>query len=261
MIVPVYEEIGQYGGVWHRCAVSVADVPSAGRLTYEAYVRWNTDASAMVNNLAESYEISEDASEYTFHIPTGMRWSDGEPFTADDIVSAYQDGLLNKDLTPTISPNYRDPANGEPMVVEKLDDQTIVFRFASPYGLFLEILGNWGVEWPIHYLKQFHPTYTPMSELEPKIKAAGFSNWWELFGNRNTWQNPEKPCIWAWHPERVPPDVPSVWERNPYYWKVDAEGQQLPYIDSLQIDIVENADLVNMRAVAGEIDMQLRHIL
>jgi peptide/nickel transport system substrate-binding protein len=261
MIIPVAEEIGQYGGIWHRCAVNVGDVPSAGRLTYEAFVRWNGDASAMVNNLAESYEINDDATEYTFRIPAGMKWSDGEPFTADDIVSWYQDSVLNTDLTPTFPKNYLDPANNEPMLVEKADDHTIVFRFASPYGLFLEIVGNAGVEWPIHYLKQFHPNYTPMAELEPKIKAAGFTNWWELFGNRNTWQNPDKPSIWAWQPKRVPPDVPSVWERNPYYWKVDPEGNQLPYVDSLQIDIVENADLVNMKAVAGEIDMQLRHIL
>jgi len=260
-VVSVVEEIGQYGGVWHRCAVSVPDVPAAGRLTHEAYLRWNADASAMVTNLAESYEVNEDATEYTFRIPAGMRWSDGEPFTTDDILFWYTDGVLNKDLTPTFPKNYTDPANDEPMVVEKVDDQTVVFKFASSYGLFLEILGNAGVEWPKHYLMQFHPAYTPAEELEPKVKAAGFTNWWELFGDRNSWQNPEKPCIWAWHPTRVPPEVPSVWERNPYYWKVDPEGNQLPYLDALQIDIVENADLLNMKAVAGEIDMQLRHIL
>ncbi|NLD74156.1 MAG: ABC transporter substrate-binding protein [Chloroflexi bacterium] len=261
LVMPVAEEIGQYGGIWHRCAVSVSDVPAAGRLTNEGYVRWNADASAMVNNVAMTYEVNEDASAYTFHLPAGIKWSDGEPFTADDILYWYEDVLLNQDLTPTISPNYRDPVNGEPMVVEKVDDQTVVFRFASPFGLFMEIIGATGLEAPKHYMTQFHPTYTAADELDPKVEAAGFTNWWELYSDRNTWQNPEKPCIWAWVPTRVPPEVPSVWERNPYYWKVDPEGQQLPYLDSLQIDILENADLVNLRAVAGEIDMQLRHIL
>ena len=260
MIIPVAEEIGQYGGIWHRCAVNVGDVPSAGRLTYEAFVRWNGDASAMVNNLAESYEINDDATEYTFRIPAGMKWSDGEPFTADDIVSWYQDSVLNTDLTPTFPKNYLDPANNEPMLVEKADDHTIVFRFASPYGLFLEIVGNAGVEWPIHYLKQFHPNYTPMAELEPKIKAAGFTNWWELFGNRNTWQNPDKPSIWAWQPKRVPPDVPSVWERNPYYWKVDPDGKQLPYLDKWVHTQVEDMRVVPLRIVGGEVDFMARSI-
>ncbi|NLF12315.1 MAG: ABC transporter substrate-binding protein [Anaerolineaceae bacterium] len=261
VVMPVVEEIGQYGGIWHRNAVSVSDVPAAGRLTNEGYLRWNADASAMINNLAVSYEVNEDASAYTFHLPAGMKWSDGEPFTADDVLYWYEDVLLNTDLTPTIGPNFRDPVNGEPMGVEKVDDQTVVFRFATPFGLFLEIVGGTGLDAPKHYMTQFHPTHTPIADLQPQIEAAGFTNWWELYGNKNTWQNPEKPVIWAWVPTRVPPEVPSVWERNPYYWKVDPEGNQLPYIDSLQIDIVENADLVNLRAVAGEIDMQLRHIL
>jgi len=109
-------------------------------------------------------------------------------------------------------------------------------------------------------MKQFHPKYAKAEELDAAIKAANFTNWWELYGNKRNWQNPEMPHIWAWIPTRVPPDIPVVVERNPYYWKVDPEGQQLPYIDSVQFDIVENADLVNMKAVAGELDMQHRHI-
>ena len=80
-------------------------------------------------------------------------------------------------------------------------------------------------------------------------------------GQKRNWQNPEQPHIWPWIPTRVPPDVPIVNERNPYYYKVDPEGNQLPYLDKLQFDVVENADLFNLKAVAGEIDMQFRHIL
>ena len=116
-------------------------------------------------------------------------------------------------------------------------------------------------DYPKHYLSQFHPSYVDEAELAQKTQDANFDNWWELFGNKRNWQNPEQPHIWPWLPVRVPPDVPLVNERNPYYFKVDPEGNQLPYLDKMQFDVVENADLLNLKAVAGEIDMQFRHIL
>lgn len=265
MIIPVVEEIGQYGGVWHRCAVGPGDAGIVNsRLGYEGFVRWTQDGSGVIPNVAKGYEISDDATEFTFYLREGMRWSDGEPFTADDLMFWFEDGNMNKDLTPTVGKWLRDPQNDQPLVLEKVDDYTVVFRSQSAYGLFIQMLAGPSalgiLQWPKHYLMQFHPNYTPMDELQPKIEAANFTNWWELFGNRRNWQNPECPWLWAWHPERVPPDVPIVTERNPYYWKVDPEGNQLPYIDSLYFDVVENQDLLNMKAVAGEIDCQFRHI-
>jgi len=262
MIVPVVEEIGQYGGVWHRVAVGPNDVWTAGRLSYEALVRWDANVTGLYVNLAEAYEVNEDATEYTFRLRRGQRWSDGAPFTADDLMFWYKDGLLNADLTPTFPKRWVAPLSNEPMVLEKLDDETIVFRFSTPYGLFLEVGVTYAMcQWPKHYLSQFHPNYTPAEDLDAKIQDAGFDNWWELFGDRQSWQNTDLPSLTAWHPERVPPEVPSVWERNPYYWKVDPEGNQLPYINAIQFEVTENADLLNMKAVAGEIDMQTRHIL
>ncbi len=265
-VIPVAEEIGQYGGVWHRCAVGVSDAGIINsRLSYECLVRWNDDGSGVVPNVAKAFEINADATEFTFHLREGMKWSDGEPFTADDVVFYVVDDLMNAERNPTLPKRYRDPINQEPLAVEKVDDYTFKVIYKSPYGLFIQVLaGPSALDWtvrPKHYLTQFHPTYAVKEELEAKIKAANFTNWWELFGNRADWQNAEIPHIWPWLPTRVPPDVPIVCERNPYYWKVDAEGNQLPYIDSVQFDIVENADLLNMKAVAGEIDCQFRHIM
>jgi peptide/nickel transport system substrate-binding protein len=263
MVIPVTEEIGQYGGVWHRCAVGPEDAWVAGRLSYEPLVRWNVAGDGVYPNLAKSFEISEDATQFTFYLREGVRWSDGEPFGADDILSYYEDGLMNESLFPTYPDLLRDPHNAG-QSIEKVDDYTVVFTFGSPYGLFVQALAaNQGAEmyqWPKHYVSQFHPNHTPMEDLDPKIKEAGFTNWWELFSNKRNWKNPDFPCLMAWKPVQVPPSVPVVWERNPFYWKVDPEGQQLPYIDSVWLDIVENADLLNMKAVAGEIDCQFRHI-
>ncbi len=262
----VVEEIGQYGGIWHRGAVGVNDVGIiSSRFTGEPFMRFSLDVTSLIPNVVKAYEINDDASEFTFHLREGMKWSDGEPYTADDFVFWRQDHLGNTDLTPNIGKDVSDPRNGNPLTLEKVDDYSFKMKFDSPYGLFLQVLGGaTGVgiacNYPAHYLKQFHPTYTAAAELDAKTKAASFTNWWELYGNRNSWQNIEKPVIWPWVPTRMPPDVPCVVGRNPYYWKVDPDGKQLPYIDSVQFDVVENADLLNMKAVAGEIDMQHRHI-
>ncbi len=265
-VIPVTEEIGQYGGIWHRCAVGISDAGIiTSRLSYEAFVRWNDDGSGVVPNVAKAYEINADATEFVFHLREGMKWSDGEPFNADDVMFYYADDLINTERNPTLAKRYRDPVNQEALVVDRLDDYSFKITFKSPYGLFIQMLaGPAALDWtvrPKHYLSQFHPTYAKKEELDAKIKAANFTNWWELFGNRADWQNAELPHIYPWIPTRVPPDVPVVCERNPYYWKVDEAGNQLPYIDSVQFDIVENADLLNMKAVAGEIDCQFRHIM
>ncbi|MGI6208143.1 MAG: ABC transporter substrate-binding protein [Anaerolineae bacterium] len=265
MVVPVEEEIGQYGGTWYRAAVGPGDAWAAGRLAYENLIRYAKDGNTIINNLAKDYEVNDEGTEFTFYLREGMRWSDGAPFTADDFVFYYEDGLLNKDLTPTIGSDLRDPVYGEPMVLEKIDDYTIKITFKSPYWLFVKTLaaytGTDMFRWPKHYLQQFHPKYADPDELAAATKEAGFDNWWELFGAKRAWTNPECPSICPFVPTRVPPDVPIVWERNPYYWKVDPEGNQLPYIDRIQFDVVENADLLNLKALAGEISMQFRHIL
>jgi peptide/nickel transport system substrate-binding protein len=265
LVVPVTEEIGQYGGTWHRCAVGPSDCWTAGRLAYENLIRYTKDGVEIVMNLATNYVANDDGSEYTFYLREGMKWSDGEPFGADDFLFYFQDGLSNTDLSPTFPSDLCDPVNGEPMVLEKVDDYTIKFRFQSPYGLFIKTLASYtGTDmfrWPAHYLKQFHPTYADAAELDKAIQAANFTNWWELFANRRDWQNLDCPTICIWKPTRVPPDVPVVWERNPYYWKVDPEGNQLPYLDAVEFQIVENADLANLKAIAGEVDMQFRHLL
>jgi len=269
LVIQPVEEIGQYGGTWHRVAVGPGDAGIINsRLSYEALVRWAgpTDVSKVVPNVIKAWEVSPDATTFTFHLRKGMKWSDGEPFTADDFVFYYEDVLLNEDLTPVFPKLLRDPAKDEPTVLEKIDDYTFKFTFASPYGLFMQMLAGPSFQWvpdghPAHYMKQFHPNYVDKAELDKKVKDAGFDNWWELYDDRRDWRNPERPHIWAWPVKQAPPAVPIICERNPYYWKVDPEGNQLPYIDRISFDVVEDSEMLNMKAVAGEVDMQFRHII
>ncbi len=271
LIVDPAEEVGEYGGTWHRAAVGPGDRRMGDRLTYENLVRWKgpTNIADLKPNIAASWEINDEATEFTFHLRRGMKWSDGEPFTADDWLFWYEDVLQNEDLTPVFPSYLTDPASHEPMVLEKLDDYTFKITFASPYGIFMEMLagpdGLWdGQDMPKHYMKQFHPNYVDEAELAQKIKDAGFDNWWELWSDRGgagEKENTENPRVWAWVPKQMPPEVILVDIRNPYYWKVDPDGNQLPYIDRVVHEIVEDASTLNLKAVAGNIDMQFRHIL
>ena len=119
----VVEEIGQYGGVWHRGATSVNDVGIiTTRFSGEPFLRFTTDASGLIPNVVKSYEINEDATGFTFYLREGMKWSDGEPYTADDYVFWYEDNLLNTDLTPDqiihlYSLVFRDLEPDNPVVV------------------------------------------------------------------------------------------------------------------------------------------------
>jgi len=262
-VVDVVDEIGQYGGTWRRAALSPTDIQTNARLTYETLVRWNADGSDVIPNVAERYEISEDGRTFTFYLREGMKWSDGHPFTADDFEFWWNDVVLNPELTP-VYPEWL-TINGQLAEFRKLDQYTIQFEFPSPYALFIRQMAYQGegvTQYPKHYLSKFHPNYVGLEKANALAVEAGLEMWFQNFNaKRDPRFNPECPVIWAWIITVPSPATTVVAERNPYYWKVDAEGNQLPYIDRITHDIVDNIQVLNLKAAAGEIDMQLRHLL
>ncbi len=263
VIVPV-EEVGQYGGTWRRAWLGRADGPGPDRITTERLIYFSPDGKDLVPNIAKSWKISADRKEFTFYLRRGMKWSDGQPFTADDILFWYEDIVLNDELTPT-KPAWL-TIGGKLGKVQKVSTYVVKFVFDQPYGLFLRYLagppGHGICYYPKHYLKQFHPKYTPKEKLDALVKEAGVQYWYQLFSTKtDRFLNTDIPVLSAWKCV-VPSTRPHmVLERNPYYWKIDIEGNQLPYIDRVDHEFVENIEIINMRAVAGQIDMQVRHIL
>ena len=265
-VVEPVERVGQYGGTWRMGLVGGADTPWLIRtMAYENLVNWNVDWTGVVPNIAESYEVNEDSTEFVFHLREGTKWSDGEPFTADDIMFWYEDVLLNESLTPAI-PTWV-MAGEEPVVVEKVDDYTVRFTFSQSNGLFLYNLAlpdNSVVTlYPRHYMEQFHVDYNT-DNLDELVSQEGTANWVQLFQNKadiHSFSNGDKPVLYAWTlttPYGAGTRV--VAERNPYYWKVDTEGNQLPYIDQLVYNVLEDAEVLLLQALNGEIDMYDRHI-
>ncbi|MGQ9632385.1 MAG: ABC transporter substrate-binding protein [bacterium] len=261
LVVPPVEEIGQYGGTWRRAWLGPSDSPGPSRITYDPILRWDRGGKTVIPGVAKGWEFSEGGRTLTLFLREGMKWSDGAPFTADDILFWYEDIIMNKEITPSKPSWLR--VGGELGKVEKVDDYTIRLRFAQPYGILLEVLAWSGdIHAPKHYLKAFHPKYTPEGELQKLAKERGFEFWYQLFQNRNDWiANPDLPTLRAWKPT-TPGTAPRfIMERNPYYWKVDTAGNQLPYIDRVVHDLVENTEVINFKAMAGELDMQLRHLM
>lgn len=261
MVVVPYEEVGQYGGTWRMGAVGGNDTLSFQRIFgYEPLVRWNFDFSGYIPNVAESFEGNADGSEYTVTLRRGMKFSDGEPLTTEDIRFWYEDVLMNTDITP--KPDAVFVVKGEPVVVEIIDDYTFMFKFAGPYGFFpMRMANNMApLSYPFHYMKEFHPAYNP--DAEKNATAAGANTWVEYFAQKAAdYTNIEKPTLFAWNLTSPYGSSSSVLTavRNPYYWKVDTEGNQLPYIDKLQYTVHQAVDTLTLQALNGEIDFQYRH--
>ena len=263
VILPT-EQLGPYGGTWTRFGTGPGDVGIFGaRLCYESLVRWDPMARGIRPNLARSWTVEDGGRSFTFHLRRGVRWSDGHPFTADDIVFWYEDVLLNPDLTPVIDQELK--RGGELMQLEKLDDYTVRVRFREPHNLFLKMVASdhgqsrLSVMHPAHYLKRFHPRYVAPDRLEEIARKENKDFWYQVFEDKFDYRNVGTPRLWAWVMDQPPPARPAVFTRNPYYWKVDPEGRQLPYIDHVSFEIYD-IETINLKAINGEVGMQGRHI-
>lgn len=269
VVTPV-SEVGQYGGSLR--VGFTGNNPGWGGMWYvagwENLVAWAPDFSGVVPNIAESWEISDDVRTYTFHLREGMRWSDGEPFTADDIMFYIEDVLFNEQLSvggPTADWLPREGA--AEFQAEKIDDYTVAFTFANPYGTFLFNLAQWNgrhLTWfPKHYLSQFHADYNENVD-ELVASTDGVEDWQGLFNLRasgpvddtnNYFNNLDRPLLFPWVPTSVlGGGTQMTMARNPYYWKVDTEGNQLPYIDEVIGVSYQDNEARNLALANGDID-------
>ena len=275
VIQPVHE-IGQYGGQWRRGYTGPGDVWNARRiagndnLLFMDYKLNDTQPWVF-----ESWDVSDDFTQFTFKLRSGHKWSDGMPFTADDIVFWFEELFQNEEYLP--APTTFLSVNGEFGSLSKIDDLTVQYSFSAPYPLFLKVMSipsspinsharrGWnghGGYAPAHYIKQFHPDFADEADLNAILEEGGYSNWVDLVKSKNDWaRNPDLPTLAPWRVKLAPADNPVyVLERNPYYHGVDTAGNQLPYIDSIVLTLAEDLEVLNLRAIAGEYDMQSRHI-
>jgi peptide/nickel transport system substrate-binding protein len=255
LVLEPVEEVGQYGGTWRR----VDDGDGLGwwkQASYtENFAKWKRDVSGIRSNIFESWEWNDDATELTAYLRKGIKWSDGEPMTVDDYLFYWNDMVLDESISFVTPPETR--VEGEPMQLEKIDDYTMKFTFAASHPLFLDLCARGHYHSanqlvPKHYLQQFHPAYGEGVEDDSDLV--------DHYNNRQ--QYPDMPTLNAWKVIDFASGERATFERNPYYWKVDSAGNQLPYIDRVETEIAEEnaGDLIVLKAAAGELDCQVRDV-
>jgi peptide/nickel transport system substrate-binding protein len=272
-IVTPVEKVGKYGGTWRSGMVGGSDRNWLFRMAgYEPLLAWDREWSGkVIPNLAAEITNSADAKEYTIKLRDGLKWSDGKPFTSDDIGFFVNDIAGNKELLA----NGVDwlMSGGEAGKFEKIDDTTFKITFKEPYGVFPQKLASvYGVQMTMmakHYCSQFQPTYNK-DGIDALIKEAGVANWTELFIKKcavdteanERWQNPDRPTMepWVIKDPYIGGATLVTLKRNPYYFKVDPEGNQLPYIDDLSVSVNADKQTLVLKVVNGEIDYQDRHV-
>ncbi len=268
-------EVGTYGGTWHRAYSGPGDRWGPTKLMEERVLKWSPTADGtpeLIPGYVESYSVNDNSTEFTFTLLEGLKWSDGHPVTTEDVAFWYNDVFLNKDLVGTIDPTFA--PGGTPMVVEIEDERTFTVKFAQPYVYFLQILakdstGEPSLDrpsflMPKHYLSQFNNKYASEAELTAAATKYGVESWKNLWGSSGSitawWVNPDLPVITAWKMQTPAPSETVVMVRNPYYYAVDQEGNQLPYIDHIEHRLFQDPETLNLMVAQGQIDLQARHL-
>ena len=270
-VVKVVDALGNYGGTLRTVDISGVDI--AGLVKHGLFALaqdfekgehdWykGIAETQIVPNIARDGVFSNDYKTFTLYLRRGLKWSDGEPCTADDYMFWWEDVILNQDITADVPTVYK--PGGELMKVRKVDDYTIEFSFSIPYRFFDYYLIDTAVRAmplrPKHYLSQFHIKYN--KDADALAKQNNFDTWYEYFQNRGGgadsgnafYQNPDLPTLGPWKTVSYEPNL-WVAERNPYYFKVDEAGRQLPYIDQIVCDISENTEVLAAKVVAGQVD-------
>lgn len=256
------ETIGRPGGDLHMLMASPKDTRLMTVYGYARLVAY-TPALALVPDILEAVDV-KDGRSFTLHLRAGQKWSDGKPFTAEDFRFWFEDVAQNRMLSPSGLPLELLP-DGEPPHFEVIDPQTVRYSWSHPNPLFMPALAGPDplfIYCPFHYLKQFHPKYGDKATLDNLVKEAGVRNWAVLFNKKGAMyrdDNPKLPTLEPWVLKTKPPADRLVFERNPYYYRVDGAGHQLPYIDRVVLSIA-NSQIIPAKTGTGESDLQARYL-
>jgi peptide/nickel transport system substrate-binding protein len=257
--VVVRNEIGRYGGTLrtvHDGSVGGL-VLSHLKLFAEQLNTYDTTFTDFGPNVLQEVEVLPGNREFIWHLRKGMKWSDGVPITADDIVFWSDAEAKNTELNPGGIWFWR--LAGEAADISKIDDFTVKVTWPAPYGYFPQAMNifNPALLVPQHYMSQFHPDYTTAAELEATKKEEGYSDWVTLWTAQRTAvvnENPDMPGYRAWIPTTDGYAQLNRMIRNPYYWKIDTAGNQLPYINEIESVRVGDKEGMKLKMISGDTD-------
>ena len=228
----------------------------------EFLVMISQDGTGVVPNVARELEVLDDSTRFRFHLREGMKWSDGDDFTTEDVQFFWEEIVL-AELTRPVNPVFY---TGDDVLAEVniIDDYTFEIVHAEPYY-------NFPIEFTMQIREFFYPAHYGRTILPAFIGEEAALEIAEEQGYANLEQFIEAKTYYFW----VEDDVPSLrsfvpvndadspvfrTERNPYYFKVDRDGRQLPYVDGINYRLVEDRESIILAAIAGEIDFQDRRV-
>lgn len=260
------EEIGRepgvHGGKLRMLMGSKKDVRMMVYYGYSRLVGYDMDYRLQADILA-SYNV-EDGRIFTFHLRPGHRWSDGAPLTSEDFRFTYDDVMLNKKLSRGGLPSAMMVDDKGPKFTV-IDELTVRYEWDAPNPKFLPALAAplpLYLTYPSTYMKQFHAGYIGKEAAEALAKNRKYKHWRAMFirlGRQNRPENPDLPTLEPWFNTIAPPSEQFVFVRNPYFHRVDSQGRQLPYIDTVEMNI-SSPNLIPAKTGAGDSDLQGRYV-
>jgi len=244
-------EIGKYGGTIQVFGPNNAPWCELCEETERgSYMTRTNDAGDILPDLIAGYTVSADEKIYTLHMREGMKWSNGDPFIPEDFIFHWKDMSLNEEVSSWFN-------DSEPLDrIEKTGEHTLRFVFKDPYPIFIFNTVSWrGGDWmrftPSTYMKKWHIEHNP--DANELAKEEGFDSWAEAFNshwNVNPSTDLEKPMLQPWIFEEFTSTY-RTFTRNPYYYAVDREANQLPYIDRIVSTIVDS-EVLQLKIINGE---------
>jgi peptide/nickel transport system substrate-binding protein len=252
--------VGRHGGEASSLVSRARDIRYMSVHSYARLVGY-TEKLELEPDILRAVD-NDDDRVFTLHLRDGHRWSDGKPFSAEDFRYYWQDIANNKELSPAGIPEFL-LVEGKPPRFEAVDERTLRYSWDKPNPRFLPQLAGPRDPYlyrPAHYLKQFHAKYADKAKLEDIAKKQKLKSWAALHNRMDDMfenSNPELPTLQGWRVTNAAPATRFLFERNPYYHRVDTAGQQLPYVDRVLLDVAAGG-LMAAKANAGEVDILFR---
>jgi peptide/nickel transport system substrate-binding protein len=256
------QTLGQHGGEMRMLMTSTKDTRIMVVYGDARLVNYNKDYQ-LVPDILQAFE-AEEGRIFTFHLRPGHKWSDGSPFTTEDFRYYWEDVANNPDISPA-GPPVELLVDGEAPKVEILDETTIRYSWSKPNWRLLPAIAGPSplyIYRPSKYLKQYHAKYVDPAKLAAMVEESGQQNWAALHNRKDNMyrnDNIDLPTLEPWVLATKPPTERFVFKRNPYYYRVDSEGRQLPYLDAVSFQVTDGK-LVPAKAASGEADLAARYV-
>ncbi len=269
LILLPYEECGRYGSVLRGLSLGLnsggSEVLSWRQVNL---VRMSDDLTTIVPNVARDWAWGREQRSLTIHLRKGHRWSDGHPFTADDVVFFFEDIVKHPAIHKKPPSGWT--AGGKSVTARRVNETTVRFEFATPFPAFLTYLATSGSYFapyaPKHVLAPLHIRHNPDSDKE--ARAAGYDDWvdrFRVYWNKwrdelyDTEESLKVPTLDSHMLAETPTQEERRYVANPYYFKLDSSGQQLPYIETHHERFMPK-ELFVLEVISGNVDQKAQNL-